>query len=181
MVRGMRACLILAFCATAYADPPIHAGPQTAPPIHAGEPVLDQQLDARRNVRGCAVGEPCQRPSDLLREFELEAFPAPGGSPWLDDRTPPGSRLEATPVRKVKKPSELRPDQAWLDKLEMPDPPGASTPCLVGYFMFYKDDPRGHSIMESWLAAQGGYREMIIAHLRKAHLPEDLLYDAMIE
>src|SRR6185369_123384 len=33
----------------------------------------------------------------------------------------------------------------------------------------------------SWLAAQGRYRDLILDHLRKAHLPEDLLYDAMIE
>ncbi len=120
-------------------------------------------------------------PSEQLREFELEAFPQPGRGPWIDERTPPGSHLEAGPVRKVKHPSELRPDQPWLDKLEMPDLPVTWTAKLVDYLMFYKDDPRGRSIMASWLVAQGRYREMILAHLRQAHLPADLLYDAMIE
>lgn len=34
-------------------------------------------------------------------------------------------------------------------------------------------EPGGQRI-ESWLVAQGRYRDMILAHLRKAHLPEDL-------
>src|ERR1041385_4570 len=36
-------------------------------------------------------------------------------------------------------------------------------------------------IMTSWLERQGRYRDLIVSHLRAAHLPEDLLYDAMIE
>ena len=184
MFEPMRVLLLVALCSTAaHAQPAVHAGPQSAPPVHAGEPVLDQQLDARRNVRGCAVGETCQRASELLREFELEAFPPPGHSPWLDERTltGPASRLEAPPIKKVRKPSELRPDAPWLDKLELPDLPVTWTQRLADYLVFYKDDPRGRGIMESWLAAQGRYRELIVTHLRKAHLPEDLLYDAMIE
>ena len=34
--------------------------------------------------------------------------------------------------------------------------------------------------MASWLVAQGRYRDMIVSRLRAAHLPLDLLYDAMI-
>ena len=177
----MRALAIVALCTTAaHADPGVIAGPQPAPPIAAGAPKLDQQLDGRRNIRGCAVGESCSRSSELLRDFELEAFPPPGGSPWLDDRNAT-SRLEATPIRRAKKPSELRPDQAWLDKLELPDLPVTWSTRLVDYLLFYKNDPRGRAIMESWLVAQGRYRDMILAHLRKARLPEDLLYVAMIE
>jgi membrane-bound lytic murein transglycosylase D len=52
---------------------------------------------------------------------------------------------------------------------------------LVDYLVFYRDDPRGRSIMAGWLEAQGRYRDMIVAHLRKAKLPEDLIYVAMIE
>jgi membrane-bound lytic murein transglycosylase D len=35
--------------------------------------------------------------------------------------------------------------------------------------------------MEAWLASQGRYRDMIVTQLRKAKLPEDLLYVSMIE
>ena len=59
-----------------------------------------------------------------MREFEVEAFPPPGASPWIDERTPPPSRLEpGAPRPIVKRPSELRPDAPWLDQLELPDLP----------------------------------------------------------
>ena len=194
MFRRMRArpCVVLAAVLlggpASYADPDptdaapaIHAGAQAAPAVHPVEPSLAQDLDQRRAIRGCNANEQCGRPADVLHEFELEAFPKPGTSPWVDERTPPASRLEPTPVRRARRPSELRPDQAWLDKLDMPDLPVVWTERLIDYLVFYKSDPRGHAIMASWLAAQGRYRDLIVSHLRAAHLPEDLLYDAMIE
>ncbi len=169
----------------AYADPAppadAHAGAQAAPPVNVGEPSLNQDLEARHNIRGCNAGESCARATDVLREFELQQFPRTGANPWLDERMPPSSHVEAGITRKAKRPSDLRPDQPWLDKLALPDLPVTWTQKLVDYLVFYKDDPRGRSIMASWLAAQGRYREMIVSHLRRAHLPEDLLYDAMIE
>ncbi|HEX4453184.1 MAG TPA: LysM peptidoglycan-binding domain-containing protein [Kofleriaceae bacterium] len=192
------ALVLAASLGTAYADPPpatgsatpiepiiedatVHAGVQVAPPIHAAEPSLNQDLDQRRSIRGCNPSESCGKPKEVLHAFELEAFPKPGQNPWLDERAAPSSHLESTPAKRVRRPSELRPDQPWLDKLEMPDLPVVWSQRLVDYLMFYKDDPRGHSIMKSWLEAQGRYRELIVSHLRAAHLPEDLLYDAMIE
>jgi membrane-bound lytic murein transglycosylase D len=183
-MRSMRSVVLVALVAgSAHADPEavVHPGVQPTPPIAGSEPVLKQQLDARGNVRGCAVGDACTRPSDQLRELEVEMFPAPGASPWLDERAAPGSRLEALRRAKVTRPSELRPDAPWLDSLALPDLPVTWTQKLVDYLVFYKDDPRGRSIMTSWLAAQSRYRDMILAHLRAAHLPEDLLYVAMIE
>jgi membrane-bound lytic murein transglycosylase D len=162
-------------------DPPIHAGAQPAPPVRAGEPVLRQELDGRRAIRGCSVDERCARPGDLLREFEIEAFPPPGQSPWLADHAPPASRLEPGRKPLVSRPSELFPGAPWLDQLELPDLPVKWSRTLVDYLVFYKDDPRGRAIMESWLIAQGRYRDLILTHLRQAHLPEGLLYVAMIE
>ena len=179
--------LCLGLPARVHADPDaseaaVHAGTQAVPPVRAGEPILRQELDGRRSIRGCGADERCARPGDLLREFEVEAFPPPGASPWLDDRTPPASRLEPGPARSVvQRPSQLRPDAPWLDQLELPDLPVKWSQTLVDYLVFYKNDPRGRSIMQSWLVAQGRYREMIVSHLRKARLPEDLLYVAMIE
>jgi membrane-bound lytic murein transglycosylase D len=182
---GAGLVLCIGLCAAAHADPsdlPVHAGAQPAPPVHAGEPVLRQELDGRRSIRGCSVDERCARPGDLLREVELEMFPPPGTSPWIDDRVPPPSHLEpGPPTPLVKRPSELRPDAPWLDQLELPDLPVKWSKTLVDYLVFYRDDPRGRGIMESWLVAQGRYRDMILAHLRRARLPEDLLYVAMIE
>lgn len=180
---GISLVVSIAVAAAAHADPAapaVRAGTQAVPPVRAGEPALPQDLDGRRAIRGCSVDERCARPGDLLREFEHEAFPAPGASPWLDERTP-RSRLEPAPRAIVKRPSELRPDAPWLDQLELPDLPVEWSQTLVDYLVFYRDDPRGRSIMRSWLVAQGRYRDMIVAHLRRARLPEDLLYVAMIE
>jgi hypothetical protein len=183
----MRRFVLLAVtlvAATAHAQPaetPVHAGAQPIPPVHAGEPVLPQDLEGRHAVRGCNPDERCAKPSELLKEFEVEAFPKPGKDPWLDERAVAPSRVETGPVRVVKKPSELRPDAPWLDGLELPDLPIKWTQKLVDYLVFYKDDPRGRAIMTSWLVAQGRYRDMIVGYLHKAKLPEDLLYVAMIE
>lgn len=178
----MRVLAIVALCTTAaHADPAVTAGPQAAPPLSAVAPKLEQDLDGRRIIRGCSVGENCVRTSDLMREFEVEAFPRPGTDPWIDERTAPKSRFEASIPRRVRRPSELRPDQPWLDKLELPDLPVRWTPTLIDYLMFYKDDPRGRSIMESWLSAQSRYRDLMARELRKAKLPEDLMYVSMIE
>jgi membrane-bound lytic murein transglycosylase D len=182
MRRVAAAVGLLLSSASVNADPvPIPAGAQVAPPVVGAVPVLDQQLDARRHIRGCTVDEPCARAQDVLREFEIERVPPPGGNPWLDERAAPASNLEPGPLRIVKKPSELRPDAPWLDTLELPDLPVKWTQRLADYLVFYRDDPRGRRIMEGWLVAQGRYRDLIVAHLRKAKLPEDLLYVAMIE
>src|SRR6185295_16839627 len=179
---GLALCPGLSVAHAEPSDPPIHAGAQTAPPVRAGEPVLPQELDGRRAIRGCSVDERCARPGDLLREFEAEAVPTPGQSPWIDERTPPRSRLEpGAPAQLVKRPSELAPRAPWLDQLELPDLPVKWSQTLVDYLIFYKEDPRGRAIMASWLVSQGRYRDLILSHLRKAHLPDDLLYVAMIE
>src|SRR4051794_38144694 len=85
--------LIAAPAAYADPDPAVHAGSQPAPPVRTGEPVLRQELDGRRSVRGCAVGDNCARPSEVLSEFESEAFPKPTQSPWIDERAPSRGRL----------------------------------------------------------------------------------------
>ena len=176
-------CVVVS-CTRAAADPsdaPVRAGTQAAPPVRAGEPELPQQLDGRRAVRGCQPPRPCGRDGDELVELELERIPPPGGSPWLDERTPPRSHLEAGPPRIVKRPSELRPDAPWLDQLALSDLPVRWSQRLVDYLVFYRDDPRGRATIRSWFTAQGRYRDLIVAQLRKAKLPEDLLYVSMIE
>jgi len=160
---------------------PIPAGTQPAPTVHPNPPELVTQDDHRRNVRGCPVGDDCTPVDEVLRQFEAERIPPPGHSPWISERTPPASKLEAGRPRIVKKPSELRPDAPWLDSLALPDLPVRWSQRLVDFLVFYRDDPRGRAIMGSWLRDQGRYRDLILTQLRKAKLPEDLLYVAMIE
>ncbi len=174
--------MYVALAGLAHADePPVHPGTQAAPPVDSVEPVLPQQADGRRAIRGCGNDDACARPGAVLREIEVELFPPPGANPWIDERTPTTSRLEASPTRVVKKPSELAPEHPWLDQLELPDLPVRWSKKLVDYLIFYKTDPRGRSIISSWLVAQGRYKDMVSAYLRKAKLPQALLYVAMIE
>src|SRR5437870_3422996 len=128
-------------------DSTLTPGVQPAPPVAAGEPVLPQQLGGRRSVRGCSVGGTGTTADEALMEIDVELFPKPGASPWIDERAPAPSRLEAGPARIVKRPSELRPDQPWLDQLELPDIPVKWSQKLVDYLVFYKNDPRGRAII----------------------------------
>jgi membrane-bound lytic murein transglycosylase D len=209
MVRAgpARTCalaLALSLSLSGMAAGPAHgqAGPpQAAPGRHvqstrqpATRP-LDTDPDQRRAIRGCPTGEDCRGQAlEGLREFELETFgppPATPASPWLDDgdvdtgtrARQPQARAAAAgsaPGRPVK-PTDLRPDLPWLAELEMPDLPVRWHERLIQYLEFYKNDPRGRNIMRGWLRAQAPYRDMIVSRLRRAGLPEDLLYVSMIE
>ncbi|MEZ4366119.1 MAG: LysM peptidoglycan-binding domain-containing protein [Kofleriaceae bacterium] len=178
---------VLLGAATGLVGPGQAAAEAVAPGVQAVPPTVAPALDlpddpgGRRAVRGCPVSSTCKGPAELV-EFELAAFPPPEASPWLDGGDRPGA-MPGEPVRveRVAKPSQLRPELAWLDDLVMPDLPVTWTRRLIDYLLFYKDDPRGRNIMRGWLENQGRYRDLILAELRRARLPEDLLYVAMIE
>jgi membrane-bound lytic murein transglycosylase D len=174
-----------------------------AQPVKPGEPVkpgvqppratpapppdnLEMSAHQRRIVRGCPVDMRCTTPMlrAAMREFEREAFPrAPSDSPWVDgDGTArrlggyaPGQVISA------KKPSDIRPDLAWMDKLTLPDIPVRWDPRIIQYLEFYKNDPRGRRIMTEWLKRQNRFKALILRELRRHQLPSALLYVAMIE
>ncbi len=163
------------------ASAPVLPGVQVVPPAIVPMPSLPEQLDGRRDIRGCPMGSDCSRPADRMRELELEMFATKRpGSPWVNEGTTPV--ISVAPSAQIfKKPSDFRPELAWMDKLAMPDLPVRWTPRLIEYLLFYKDDARGHDIMADWLKSQGRYRDLLVDNLRKGKLPEDLLYVAMIE
>lgn len=174
----------------------VSPGKQSTPPGPGTPrpPALVTDPGQRRAIRGCPVDMDCRGHAlEGLRQFEIEAFGSPGGdgkaSPWLAD---PALEDDAGGYDAVKRPrsvvpgsaargSDIRPDLPWLDDLAMPDLPVRWNDRLIDYLVFYKDDPRGRNIMRGWLRAQGKYRDLLVSHLRKARLPEDLLYVAMIE
>ncbi len=154
------------------------AGGALAQPGLTPPRTLATDADGRSHVRGCPVGKDCSR-SELeagLREFELQTFP-PEGSPWMDQR----ERGPARRSRRARTALEIRPDLHWLGQLVMPDLPVRWDERIIKYLEFYKDDPRGRNIMSAWLRDQGRYRDLILPALRRARLPEDLLYVCMIE
>jgi len=160
-----------------------HPGVQADPPAPAaGRAPLPEQADGRRAVRGCPVDRDCRPAHERIRDFELEAFPRSSDDPWLDERRAGGAVVEKPAVAAAPaKPSEVRPDLPWLDDLELPDLPVRWDRRVIDYLLFYKEDARGRSIMREWLEAQSRYGDMIVGYLKKAGLPRDLLYVAMIE
>jgi membrane-bound lytic murein transglycosylase D len=150
--------------------------PAPAPVVRAP---LPEQMDGRAAIRGCPVDSNCRRWQDELREFEIEAF-SPEAGPWRDGESAAAAKRPSAPARGAK-PTDLRPDLPWLAELEMPDIPVVWDSRVIDYLVFYKEDPRGRRIMRGWLERQGRYRDMIVKALRKARLPEDLLYLCMIE
>jgi membrane-bound lytic murein transglycosylase D len=174
----------------AWADQPAAspAGRQVDPPGPEAPPEAPMEMvsDGRRAVRGCDPDAPCA--GDLLEglhAFEIEAFPRRrGDSPWSDRDG--GSIVSRAPgavtgVRRPVKPTALRPDLPWLARLEMPDLPIHWDHRIIKFLEFYKDDPRGQKLMRVWLRDQGRYKDLILRELRRARLPEDLLYVCMIE
>ncbi len=173
-------CLVFALllCPAAALAQPREAGVQDEPP---GPPAperapLDQEMGGRRAVRGCPVDDDCRPPHERLRDFEVEAFPQAGSDPWID-----GGDLVDTTMAGVAPAPEPVKKPAWMDDLELPDLPVVWDRRVIEYLEFYKDDERGHHIMEDWLEEQGQYAEMIDGYLKSAKLPRDLLYVAMIE
>lgn len=167
------------------ANPPGPTAPAPAP--------LEPDEGQRRAIRGCPVDSNCRGMAlEGLRAFEIEAF-GPEGSPWMDDDNLYGHNAlrRGQPSRGAaagghgaavpQKGTDVRPDLPWLDDLVLPDLPMRWDHRVIKYLEFYKDDPRGRNIMSGWLREQGKYRDLIVDHLRRARLPEDLLYIAMIE
>jgi membrane-bound lytic murein transglycosylase D len=187
MMRSLARLLTLAglaVCAPAAAEEaPRRAGVQTDPPgPAAARDELDQQDGGRKAVRGCPVDQDCRRAHERLRDFELEAFPAVRGQPWIDAEDVATSMIEpVAAAAPAIRPSELAPAHKWLDDLDLPDLPVRWDRRVVDYLVFYKEDKRGRAIMRDWLEAQGRYADLILGHLKPAKLPADLLYVAMIE
>jgi membrane-bound lytic murein transglycosylase D len=125
----------------------------------------------RRAIRGAEPDDPAELlPEQILLDFERANFPASGQSPWIEPD--PG----AAPA-----PAETTEVPGWMRRLELPNLPITWSPELVKYLTFYKEDRLGRAIMRDWLEAQARYEPLIRGELKKAGLPEDLIYVAMIE
>jgi membrane-bound lytic murein transglycosylase D len=72
-------------------------------------------------------------------------------------------------------------DLSWLRGLTLPDIPIRWDDRVVRYLEFFRDDPRGRSLIRGWMARVDRYGPMIRQALRSQGLPEDVLYLAMIE
>lgn len=128
-----------------------------------------------------------------MRELDLALFPsnAPSaGAPWLAEGSPLVDRGEprilATGLPPQAPPRadaavEAAPDLAWLRQLVMPDIPVRWDGRVVRYLEYYKNNPRGRSMVQSWLRRSGRYGGSIRRVLREQSLPEDIVWLALVE
>ncbi len=130
-----------------------------------------------------------------LREAERELFPPAlpvQGQPWPTELASPlaasadrplvrASGLPPAPVPSAPPTAEGGRDLSWLARLQMPDLPVRWDARVVRFLEFFKDDPRGRSVLALWLRRSGRYRDTLRRALRRKGIPEDMLWLAMIE
>ncbi|MDB4946622.1 MAG: Membrane-bound lytic murein transglycosylase precursor [Labilithrix sp.] len=130
-----------------------------------------------------------------LHAAERELFPPASpaaGTPWPQELPFPvatsgdrprvhASGLPPPPPAAIPPATEAGKDLAWLAKLDLPDLPVRWDARVVKYLEFFKDDPRGRSMLTIWLRRSGKYRDGIRKAFRRKGLPEDLVWLAMIE
>ena len=183
------------------------AAPPPRNPAHAAEGPADspeRSLAERRAVRGVAVDDDdtaAAVESPELREirrFEEAAFPKPGAATGTsqsdsDGVLPPTSlpgewggsgdvpaELRSPPPIAAERPAPP-PDSEWLRSLALPDLPVRWDGQVLRYLDYFKNDPRGRSIMSGWLRRAGRYRDLFEKALVRQGLPKDLFYVAMVE
>ncbi|MEM1031870.1 MAG: transglycosylase SLT domain-containing protein [Myxococcota bacterium] len=126
------------------------------------------ESDRLARLRGGGAGTSCRlhgEPGDSRRysEYRREsrADEDPEAAIDVDDLDPAG--------------------QEALSRLQLPDFPVPITKSAIRYVRFLTRTNRGRDLFTSWLKRSGRYSEMIQQHLREWHLPEDLIWVAMIE
>ena len=101
-----------------------------------------------------------------IRELDRALFPSPSPSamPWPVDTlpldpekprvlatgVPPAGELGAAPSPVVEAPHDL----SWLRTLDMPDIPVRWDARVLRYLEFYRDNPRGRSMVAGWVSRQ---------------------------
>lgn len=72
-------------------------------------------------------------------------------------------------------------ETAAISRLQLPDLNLPVTRQTLKYVRFFTKSDRGRDMFATWLKRSGKYQEMIQGELRSRHLPEDLIWVAMIE
>ncbi len=128
-----------------------------------------------------------------IRELDLALFPsaAPSSGPaWpVEGTLPPGgseprlfaSGMPPSPELGPAPGAEPAVDLSWLRQLEMPDIPVRWDARVIRYLEFYKNNPRGRSMVAGWIRKSGRYAGSIRRILREQGLPEDILWLALVE
>lgn len=164
-VRSLAFYAVLAFATSTFA-PRVHAqGSESAP-----EPIDP--------LARFVAGE--ESPAlEALRRAEWEMFRS--GAALVE--TPPigvgvpGAASSVVPPR-PEAPTTATP---WLEGLSLPDLPIRFHDQVVRYLQYFREDPRGRSLMQAWLRRSNRYGAMIERTLESEGLPRDLRCVAMAE
>jgi membrane-bound lytic murein transglycosylase D len=180
-----------------------HAKATKAPPrkpVARKGPPGEADENIRRSIAGTsnsaiAPGQRTDESPELraMRELDHALFPSaapqagvwsasgldlnPDGPRLVASGMPPGSELTASADPAAPAP----PDLTWLKELVMPDIPVRWDARVVRYLQFYRDNPRGRSMVQTWLRKSGRYGGAIRGVLRDQGLPEDVLWLALVE
>lgn len=159
-------------------------------PGEAGEPD-----EATRRIIAGTSGRTVKESTELraMRELDLALFPSlspTSGPPWVAEGTPLierdeprllASGMPPSAQREAAQPAEATGDLSWLRKLAMPDIPVRWDARVVRYLEYYKNNPRGRSMVQSWIKKSGRYGGAIRRVLREQGLPEDIVWLALVE
>lgn len=114
------------------------------------------------------------------RDASGEACP-PELLPGAGDAQVHASGLPPPPVSPKPAAEVAPPKLDFLSTLRMPDLPVRWSARVLQYLDFYKNDPRGRTIVAIWYRKSGRYEPMLRAVLRKHGMPEDLMWVAVVE
>ncbi|WP_394823252.1 transglycosylase SLT domain-containing protein [Pendulispora albinea] len=157
-------------------------------------------VNARRQVAGGSTSDDVAAGYEstelrTLHEAERELFPPASpvpGTSWPAELGSPlsaapeyphvhASGLPPAPVASAPPSAEGGRDLSWMADLKLPDFPIRWDPRVVRYLEFFKDDPRGRTMLAIWYRRSGRYRSMVSRVLRRKSAPEDLFWLAMVE
>ena len=136
-------------------------------PVSAEDPETQNSTRERTAIRGCAPDEECR---EEARHTTFIDSPSDRKGPWLS----PSPRHVAAPPASPSRPR-------WTRGLQLPDLPMRWDPTVLKFIDHFRSTRKGRSAMSGWLRSQGKYRKMIKDELRRASLPEDLLFVSMVE
>ncbi len=173
-----------------YQNKPIPRNPSSSLPNGVPPSVPDRA--ARRALAGGPSQDELARGPDepellALGQAERVLFPRPlagvsAGWDWQADATEPDGWAPGVPPSVVPSPTESAASApSWLGTLVLPSIVTRLDPRIVTYLGFYRDSASGQSIARAWAKKSGIYGTAVAAELRRAGLPEDLLWQSMVE
>ncbi|MCB9614311.1 MAG: transglycosylase SLT domain-containing protein [Sandaracinus sp.] len=116
---------------------------------------------------------------EALRRAEWEMFRS--GTPLVDLGPMAVGVPMAASSEAPRAPEGPAPAEPWLEGLSLPDLPLRFHDQVVRYLQYFREDPRGRSLMTAWLRRSHRYGAMIERTLEEEGLPRDLRCVAMAE